>query len=158
MKRFLTVLCFMLFVAFGSCQALDNTNGMVPSIIRMPVTGTELVRQDMCHLSLTNNGDWYCLSVEKNHDTSNLELHLLSKTYELDGTIFYRFDKGTMNVEPVYGDTAYTEIYQRDQFGDCIDTILVPKPEYQYSMFKLTLYTDPSSPYRRITFLFDNIN
>lgn len=157
MKKLFTILMLMFVMLAGTSQPIDNTNGLSPAFVRMPVKGTSVTRTFNCNVSLENNADTYVLTVSKLGEMSKINMRLWNKIERPDGTFLYLFDNATMVVEPVYMDSVMTETYVRDQFGDCIDTIYTKQPQYQFSMFKLTLYTGPESIYEKITFLFDNI-
>lgn len=157
MKRIFTTLAMLFMLLAATCQPIDNTNGMSKAFIRMPVKGTTVTRTLTCDVSLENNADTYTLTVARHGDTTKVDMRLWNTVCREDGSLVYLFDNATMAVEPVYMDSVMTETYVRDQFGDCIDTIYTKQPQYQFSMFKLTLYTDPESVYEKITFLFDNI-
>ena len=157
MKKLFTILALTFAMLTGASQPIDNTNGMAKAFVRMPVKGTTFTRTLTCDVSLENNADTYTLTVVRYGDTSKVDMKLWNTAEAKDGTLFYMFDKASMAVEPVYMDSVVTETYVRDPFGDCIDTICTKQPQYQFSMFKLTLYTDPESVYEKITILFDNI-
>lgn len=157
MKRLFTTIAMLFMLLAATCQPIDNTNGMAKAFIRMPVKGTTVTRTLTCDVSLENNADTYVLKVVRYGDTTSIDMKLRNTVERPDGTLLYLFDNAAMAVEPVYMDSVMTETYARDQFGNTTDTIYTKRPDYQFSMFKLTLYTDPESIYDKITILFDNI-
>lgn len=157
MKRLFTTLAMLFMLLAATCQPIDNTNGMTKAFVRMPVKGTQVTRTITCDVSLENNADTYVLTMHKYTDTIKLHMKLWNIVDHKDGTFTYLFDNATLSLEPVYMDSVLTETYIRDQFGDCVDTILTYQPQYQFSMFKLTIYTEPESIYDKIVILFDNI-